>query len=432
MNQQQETTITNQSGLIPAVNRIVIGDVGSGKTIVALVLAVTFLRGLENLGQVAMLAPTEVLATQHYDTLLKLKSKQAELLQFMDCIFLTNKNCFLNGQKLTRKKLELYLNSTEVKTKIFWVGTHALLFTPEVRPDLVLVDEQHRFGVRQRQFLTKKKGDSQLSAHFVSFTATPIPRTLALTLYKSLKPHFLPKLKSRQPIQTQIVDEEQLDKISQTYIQKHLQNGRKVYVVCPKIEEEDDDLWSVGKASKYLEAKFPGQVLSVHGKLGEKSQILDQFKTSQDKNILVATSVIEVGIDVGQASLMLIFNPERFGLAALHQIRGRIGRNNFVDNQCLLVTNKNFIHSKRLSYVIQNQDGFALAEKDLELRGSGKLLGTIQSGFDQELDRLLGLPPDDYQKISNLVDQLDFAGLDSQLPRLKKFLEKETEKIWEE
>lgn len=444
--------------LKPSANRIVIGDVGSGKTIVAFTLALTFLKGLQY-GEVAMIAPTEVLAYQHYLKLMELTESQPKL--FSDqgfqvtCIYLAGKAAYIDGEKYTTakftKKIEVLIsapnknsekgseNNTEKNSnprhKFFWIGTHALLFNVNINPDLVMVDEQHRFGVRQRAKLAKKQLETQ--PHFVSFTATPIPRTLALTVYDSLKPHFLETLASRNPIATSILAFEKMESEIIPKIRETLAQSQKVYVICPAVEESEDKdnqktLWSVAKASKLLKKHFSEQVLSVHGKLPDKKDILGEFKSSATKNILVATTVVEVGVDVAEATLAIILNAERFGLSALHQIRGRVGRNTYPHNFCILVTEKEYTYSKRLRYLCQYNDGFALAEKDLELRGSGDLIGSSQSGFGDDIDSIIGLNPNLYVQISNLVKSIDDQQLETELPRLKAYIEREKERVWEE
>lgn len=421
------------SSLIPSINRIVIGDVGSGKTIVAFITALSYLNGLKY-GEISLLAPTEVLAYQHYIKLLELVGLQK--LDWVDCVFLSGKGNYFNGQKLPPAKLKKALEKSQEKPnyKIFWVGTHALLFSELVCPDLVMVDEQHRFGVRQREKLTKKQ--LELQPHFISFTATPIPRTLALTVYNTLQPIFLETLAGRNPIITTIESDDKLTTKIFEMIQKTLNKSQKIYVICPAVEEVEDTeekkaLWSVNKITKILKAQFGETVMSVHGKIADKKDILTEFKTSADKNILVATTVVEVGVDVGLASLVVIMNAERFGLSALHQIRGRVGRNNFEINQCVLVTQKEFVHSRRLGYLCQYQDGFALAQKDLELRGAGDMIGSSQSGFGDEIDSIIGLNPKLYEQLSGIIDTLDLDKLDD-LPRLKAYLDKEKNRVWEE
>jgi len=456
-----------QQKYLESINRIVIGDVGSGKTIVAFLVATSYLKSL-NKAQVCLLAPTEVLAYQHYQKLndflaglenkndpdcgnekindKKLENNKNQILT----IFLTSKQIFINQEKTTKSKLKKRLQELN-PSHIFWVGTHALLFSNEIKPDMVLVDEQHRFGVKQRQMLTqsdskndenhekedKKELEKEVpeeqknySPHFISFTATPIPRTLALTVYQQLQPHFLENLSSRKPIKTKIESLENLKQNIIPAIEAELKKDRKVYVICPQIEpnEEDKDIWSVKKAQEYLEEFFSGKILLVHGKDKQKKEILDQFKQDKTKPILISTTVIEVGVDVPTASLIVIMNAERFGLSALHQIRGRVGRNDFDENFCILATPQKSLNKARLQVLTNLQNGFEIAEEDLKLRGSGDLIGKMQSGFGSDIDELVGLDPDLYQKISEFVGKTDL----NNLPRLKKYLENQAKEVWNE
>jgi ATP-dependent DNA helicase RecG len=442
--------MSDKISFLPVVNRIVIGDVGSGKTIVAFVTALTYLQGIKETScQVAMIAPTEVLAFQHYQKLIELVQKQNNLLKDsnLHCIYLAGNSAYIDNIKFTPAKFKSKIQELLVNNvKLFWVGTHALLFNDQLVADLVMVDEQHRFGVRQRQKLAEKQNISKelnFQPHFISFTATPIPRTLALTVYNSLKPHFLQTLSDRNPILTSLKSFEELETSILEKVKNTIEQNKKVYIICPAVSEEKKDstkstksaeefpLWSVEKVAKIFNKYFENQVLEVHGKLADKKNILDEFKESKSKNILVATTVVEVGVDVREATLVVILNAERFGLSALHQIRGRVGRNSYSDNYCILVTYKQFMFSKRLKYICQLQDGFALAEKDLELRGSGDLIGDSQSGFGNDVDALIGLDPDFYQQLSDLVESIDYSDL-SDLPRLKTYLEKEKNRVWEE
>jgi len=423
--------------MITAKNRIVIGDVGSGKTMVAFFVAINFIRGLKNSAQVVLLAPTEVLAYQHYQSLIAFFQANKEnilwqksKLKNVQLIYLSGKKAFLNDHKITRKSvLELIKNSN--KENQIWIGTQALLFQEKLTPNLVLIDEQHRFGVKQRQKLNTQ---SLSGSHFVSFTATPIPRTLALTVYDELEPVFLEKLNNRKPIET-ILIKEKSNQIKEK-IEYHLAKKRKVYILVPAVEnkENKDDtrkLWTVDQAFDWVNGMNLGtEILKVHGKQKTKTEILEQFKSDPKANILVATSVIEVGVDVSDASLMLIFNPETFGLAALHQLRGRIGRNDFEDNQCLLVTRTQYLNNPRLNFLSNASNGFEIAEKDLELRGSGNLTGVEQSGFDTELEELMGLDPESYIKLNELA-KTSVKNLTS-LPRLEKYIQSELDKIWRE
>jgi ATP-dependent DNA helicase RecG len=458
--------------MIKTINRIIIGDVGSGKTVVAFAIALAYLKGLKtglsgNIPQVSMLAPTEILAYQHYQKLMELT---AEMDWFLP-IFVTSRNVFWKNEKITKLELKKRLlilenseNDSTVKIeninsktknskskkvknsenlelkienlpenpvkKLFFLGTQALLFQDFITPDMVLVDEQHRFGVAQRQSLSQKYLETNLTPHFLSFTATPIPRTLALTIFRDLKPHFLDTLEGRNPIETKIYNFNQLETVILPLIQKEIDKKRKIYIICPKIEDKEEtenpeEIWSIDKAKKFFSKYFP--VLSVHGKQVEKKDILQFFKETSECPVLIATTVIEVGVDIPDASMVLILNAERFGLAALHQIRGRVGRNNFVDNYCFLVTNQGF--NPRLRYLCKYHNGFTLAQKDLELRGSGDLVGKLQSGIDKDLENLMNLESDSYLEIQKILDSISDFG---EYPRLEKYLKKQASQIWGE
>jgi len=421
MQSNESPSVTKRS-----INRIVIGDVGSGKTIVAFLVALTYLRSLAT-GQVALLAPTEVLAFQHYQGLNRLLNSLDDSHFSVSSIFLTSKSVLFNGEKTTATKLAKFLNENP-QTYIFWVGTQALLHSQLIKPDMVLVDEQHRFGVRQRQLLTQQQ--TQLTPHFISFTATPIPRTLALTVYKQLQPHFLETLASRNPIITKVQPFEQLPNIIHD-IKQEIQKNRKVYIICPQVEsgeEPDDEIWSVKRAQIFFEQYFPNQTLLVHGKDKQKKDVLQQFKDDQTKPILVSTTVIEVGVDVAAATMVVIFNAERFGLSALHQIRGRVGRNDDAHNYCILLTPKQFAQKPRLQALVRLNNGFDIAEEDLKLRGSGDVIGQVQSGFGSDIDEIIGLNPELYEKLSSLADSVDIENL----PRLKNYVQQQASKVWAE
>jgi ATP-dependent DNA helicase RecG len=425
------------------LNSIVIGDVGSGKTIVAFLVGLSFLRSKNNLEQeesVAMLAPTEVLAFQHYEKLLEFKNSLKDL-QFITVIYRSGKQFWINDTKFTpakfAKEIEV-ITKDKSKNHFFWVGTHALLYEDNLEngfvPGLVMVDEQHRFGVKQRQ----KLNSSGKTSHFISFTATPIPRTLALSMYDSLQTFWLNKLTSRTPIDTRITTFPKWNEIENT-IQKHLDNGKKVYIICPLVSEKTDSkkpsenktqLQSVEKIISTIESRFPNQSLNVHGKIKEKQAILNEFKTSKSKNILIATTVVEVGVDVGEATLMIILNAERFGLSALHQIRGRIGRNNYSTNQCLLVVEPEYSRSNRLKSLCDSQDGYELSKIDLAIRGSGDGIGITQSGFSDDLNILQKLGETKFQAIMNLVKNSQ-KNLE-QLPRLENYCKNKAAQIWSE
>jgi len=444
--------------LIPAQNRIIIGDVGSGKTAVAIMILFAYLENLrknkilfnskdyiQKLPQAVFLAPTEVLAVQHYHNLWQFyqKHQKTDLLKNYHLILITNKQKLIDNQKFSPKKFEKELEQIlqNSKTKLVFVGTQALLFRENITPDLVLVDEQHRFGVRQRQELNRNKDlkheNKILGSHYISFTATPIPRTLALTVYKNLRPVFLQKLSNRKPIQTRLLKFENLETELLPNIQTELDLNHKIYIICPKIEENEngenqEQLWSVQKATEFFETHFPNQVLSLHGKDALKKEKLNQFRDDSSKSILVSTTVIEVGVDVKAASLIVILNAERFGLAALHQIRGRVGRNNFENNYCFLAVEPKYLRSRRLRFLCQINDGFAISQKDLELRGSGDMATTLQSGFDSDMEAVLGLDPQMYFELQTLTENLDYQNLSKNLPRLEKYLQTKSQKVWEE
>jgi ATP-dependent DNA helicase RecG len=433
-------SIASKTKLIKPLNAIVIGDVGSGKTIVAFLIAISFLRSKLDLGHpesVAMLAPTEVLAMQHYLKLLEFRNSRPEL-SFLTIIFRAGKQYYINDDSYTPAKFQKALDAIKLESKeFFWVGTHALLWEENLEeefvPGLVMVDEQHRFGVKQRQ----KLNSAGQTSHFLSFTATPIPRTLALSMYDSLDTFWLQKLGSRLPINTRITTFEKWSEINNT-IQKHLDNNHKVYIICPLVEKSEEknstpkkeELKSVQETLEHIEKTFSSQVLSVHGKIKDKQAILTEFKTSKNKNILVATTVVEVGVDVGEATLMIVLNAERFGLSALHQIRGRIGRNDYSDNECLLVTQPQMVSSRRLNSLVQHQDGFQLSKIDLDIRGGGDIIGTTQSGFASDLQILSRLGEDKFRQLIGLVNYAKNS-LDS-LPRLKAYCEKQAKEIWSE
>jgi ATP-dependent DNA helicase RecG len=421
------------------LNSIVIGDVGSGKTIVGFLTALTYLKNLPG-GQVCLLAPTEILAYQHYTNLLLFKNSLSADLQadFPTVVFASaKKNSINGGEKITKKKLEKNISKRLIEfpdSKIFWIGTHSLLHSKNINPNLVMVDEQHKFGVLQRQKLNLKQVKNP--PHFISFSATPIPRTMALTVFANLNPHFLETLPGRNKIDTRIEFFEKFDEKIIPIIQNRLDSREKIYVVCTKIdpgESEDEETFSTTKVYAKLSKFFENNVLEVHGKMAEKKEILEEFKNSKTKNILVTTTVVEVGVDIPEATLMIILNAEKYGLAALHQLRGRVGRNNKDNNSCLLVTWQKYKGAKRLDYLNKYESGFILAQKDLELRGSGSLYGEVQSGFAPEVEAMIGLDPEMYEEIARLVKNLDIDNLsENGLSRLERYLKKEQKKIWEE
>lgn len=369
--------ILSDIGQTKAMNRLIEGDVGSGKTIVAILAALNIISYSQ---QVALMAPTEILASQHFSNTQKILPKK-----YLDelAIF-TRTSCQKgNGLKVSKSQLSQEIASGKVK---FIIGTHALI-QEKIKFDklsLVIIDEQHRFGVSQRKTLKEKnKGDKV--PHLLSMTATPIPRTLALSLYGDLDISIIKeKPAGRKEIKTFLVPE---NKRADAYkfIKEKIELGQQAFVVCPLIDESDKlGVKSVKKEYEKLKTEiFPElKIEMLHGKLKteEKEKIMADFKKNKFP-ILVATSVIEVGVDIPNATIMLIESAERFGLSQLHQFRGRIGRND-KDSFCLLfTTDKSQLNKKRLSAMTKSSDGFELAELDLELRGSGEIFGTKQTGL---------------------------------------------------
>ncbi len=359
--------------------RLLEGDVGTGKTVVALLAMLNVAKS--NL-QSALMAPTEILASQHYETLVGL-SKQTNL----RIALLSRSQWRLNNfeGKLSKAKLIKIIADGEVDIII---GTHALIQEKVTFANLglVVIDEQHRFGVEQRQMLTAKSiGDSM--PHLLSMTATPIPRSLALALYDDLDISIIKtKPKNRPAIITKIVEEINRDKAYE-YIRAQIKAGRQAFIICPLIDPSDFlGVRSVTEEHDRL-SKTVFKDLSVgllHGKLKpkDKDALMQQF-SNNEINILVATSVIEVGIDVPNAVIMMIENADRFGLAQLHQYRGRVGRG-LTQSYCFLLTDSGDSKAKeRLQCLLTYDNGFDLAKADLKFRGPGEVYGKIQSGFPE-------------------------------------------------
>jgi len=347
------------------MGRLLQGDVGSGKTVVATVM---LLAGVENNYQGAFMAPTEILAQQHY----------YNLQQWLTPLGLSV-GLFLGSQgKKVREKFRTDLANGQMNIA---VGTHALIQEGVEFNNLgaIVVDEQHRFGVKQRNVLKKKSQNPQM----LTMTATPIPRTLALTVHGDLDLTIIDELpKGRLPIKTSLVTSH---KSVYQLIKKEVEAGRQAYVVYPLIEESE----TLSAKAATIEAErlqkdvFPQfRIGLLHGKLknDEKEQIMSDFKNHK-YDILVSTTVVEVGVDVPNATVMLIENAERFGLSQLHQLRGRVGRND-LQSYCILHTaSKSQETRARLNIMTETNDGFVIAEKDLQLRGPGEFLGTRQSGL---------------------------------------------------
>jgi ATP-dependent DNA helicase RecG len=347
--------------------RLLQGDVGSGKTLVAAEAAII---AMENGYQVAVLAPTEILATQHYLYFKKLFQK------------LSYVTILMTGSNTAREKMQLRKLISHGLAKVV-VGTHALL-EPDVefqKLGLAIVDEQHRFGVEQRQKLMEKGSHPDV----LVMTATPIPRTLALTVYGDLDVSVIDELPpGRKPIVTQHVEDSRIEQVY-SFLRKQIDAGRQAYVVYPVIEEsETQAMKAAAKMHEHLSrVVFPDlRVGLLHGKLSpdEKESAMDKFQRGETQ-ILVATTVIEVGVDVPNATVMLIEQAERFGLAQLHQLRGRVGRG-AEQSYCILVTDKlNQTAKERIRTLVESNDGFYIAEMDMKLRGPGEFFGTKQSGL---------------------------------------------------
>lgn len=398
-----------------AMNRLLEGDVGSGKTVVsAMAAAMT----ISNNFQVLMLAPTEILARQHAQTMMDL----------LKPLKMDNYVSLLVGSMNKRQKENAYRSIKSGKSKIL-IGTHAILQEAmDVHSlGLIIVDEQHRFGVEQRKALLKKAGHMP---HMLSMTATPIPRSLALTVYGDLEISLLKnKPKNRKPVTTDIVIQNERTKVYES-LKFNLDNNEQIFVVCPLIEESDSiNARSVNEIFNDLSKKiFKNYKVSLlHGRLSndEKQQIMEKYIAGK-VDVLVSTTVIEVGVDVANATVMCVESPERFGLAQIHQLRGRIGRGE-KPGKCFLMLNGNDSPSRRLSALMSSNDGFKLAELDLELRGPGAIYGNTQHGLlDLRMAKLT-----DTKLIKNVRDAvgdvlvkdpnlLQYIGLKKRIEKLQK------------
>ncbi|MGB9716134.1 MAG: ATP-dependent DNA helicase RecG [Thermodesulfovibrionales bacterium] len=351
------------------MNRLIQGDVGCGKTIVALMaMAVASECGYQS----ALMVPTEILAEQHYLNIYKI----VQDLGLRICLLTGSTNTL----RVTRDALRTKIASGEIN---IIVGTHALIQEGVIFKNLglVVIDEQHRFGVMQRALL-RKKG---LNPDVLVMTATPIPRTLALTLYGDLDYSIIDEMPpNRVPVQTFLFSSKQKDAIYKK-IREEINKGRQVYVVYPVIEEsEKTDLRSAIMGKNAFEKLFPDlRVGLIHGRLKpeEREKIMTSFK-SGEIDLLVCTTVIEVGVDVPNASLIIIIHAERFGLSQLHQLRGRVGRSSYASS-CLLIAYEPYGDDarRRLNIMVKSNDGFRIAEEDLNIRGPGEFFGTKQSGM---------------------------------------------------
>ena len=351
------------------MNRLIQGDVGSGKTAVAMTAA---LMAVKNGYQAALMAPTEVLASQHYES----------FKEFFDKFGI--KVCLLKGS-LKKKEKEAVKELISTGEADVIVGTHAIIQEDVEfkKLGLVITDEQHRFGVKQRNVLSEKG----INAHAMVMTATPIPRTLALILYGDLDVSVIDELPpGRQHIDTFAVNSSYHQR-AYGFIRKEVENGRQAYMVCPMIEENDAiEAKSVMQMiDEVSQTDFKGLSVAVlHGKMkaDEKERIMKDFAENKIQ-ILVSTTVIEVGINVPNATIMLIENAERFGLSQLHQLRGRVGRGKY-QSYCILVTDsKSEVTKERMKVMKKTNDGFEISETDLKLRGPGEFFGTRQHGVPQ-------------------------------------------------
>ena len=378
-----------------AMNRLLQGDVGSGKTIVAMISAY---KAVKSGYQMAMMAPTSILATQHMVNFEKILSKY-------------NIKCELLLGSTSKKKKEDILQRLKNGEIDIIIGTHSLLEENVVFNNLGLVvtDEQHRFGVRQRSTIASKGNNPDV----LVMTATPIPRTLALILYGDLDISIIDELPpNRKKIDTYAVRKSMEDRVN-NFIKKQIDEGRQAYIVCPLVEESEEiEAKSVLElAEKYKNEIFKDyRVEYLHGKMKpkEKDEIMKRFK-SGEIDILISTTVIEVGVDVPNSNIIVIENAERFGLAQLHQLRGRVGRGEYKSYCILKYQGNSEIIRKRMQVMQDTNDGFIISEKDLELRGSGEFFGTKQHGIPEF-------------KVANLFEDI----------KLLKLVQNLTEKILQE
>ena len=354
------------------MRRLLQGDVGSGKTLVG---ALAALHGKSNDWQTALLCPTEILAEQHFTSF----SEWFENLGI--------KVSLLTGSTKTRERRAITQHLAEGKIDIL-IGTHAIfqLGIEFKNLGLTIIDEQHRFGVHQRFSMLEKGGDSNQSPHQLIMTATPIPRTLAMTVYGSLETSIIDELPpGRNPVQTSSRPDSFREKVIKR-VEEVCMTGKRAYWVCTLIEDSEElEAQSAEELYKEISNSLPKlKVGLVHGRLkkDQKDSVIEKFRKG-DIQLLVCTTVIEVGVDVPEATLMIIENPERLGLSQLHQLRGRVGRKANIDSHCLLLYKEPLsgLAEERIKTMETTNDGFQIAEKDLELRGAGDIYGIRQSGL---------------------------------------------------
>jgi len=354
------------------MRRLLQGDVGSGKTVIA---ALATLQASQNKLQTAFMCPTEILAEQHYENMTK---------WFLD---LGIKVDLLLGSTKAKDRKRILSDLKSGKTQVL-LGTHALFQKDVVFKSvgLTIIDEQHRFGVHQRFTLLEKGGSKELSPHQLIMTATPIPRTLSMTVYGALDTSIIDELPpGRRPVETSSRPNSMRNKVIKR-IEEVCQDGQRVYWVCTLIEDSDElEAKAAEELFKEISSEIPNiKVGLVHGRLKkeEKDRVINKFRQGKVQ-LLVCTTVIEVGVDVPEATLMIIENPERLGLAQLHQLRGRVGRKADTDSHCLLLFKEPLaeLAKERINTMENTNDGFIIAEKDLELRGGGDIHGLRQSGL---------------------------------------------------
>lgn len=352
------------------MSRLVQGDVGSGKTVIAFLAMVL---SAENGFQSALMVPTEVLANQHYEGFLRLMEEQ----NIASC-----HPVLLTGSTTARQKREIYQKIADGEVNVI-IGTHALIQEKVEYKNLglVITDEQHRFGVRQREALTTRGNPP----HVLVMSATPIPRTLAIILYGDLDISIIDELPAKRlPIKNCVVGTSYRPK-AYSFIEKQVQMGRQAYVICPMVEESEGlEAENVTDYARKLQEILPGEIKVeiLHGKMKpkEKNWIMEAF-ASGEIQVLVSTTVVEVGVNVPNATVMMVENAERFGLAQLHQLRGRVGRGEH-QSYCIFIQGNNEENtSKRLKILNESNDGFYIAGEDLKLRGPGDLFGIRQSGL---------------------------------------------------
>lgn len=352
------------------MSRLVQGDVGSGKTVIAFLAMIL---SAENGFQSALMVPTEVLANQHYEGFLRLMEEQ----NIASC-----HPVLLTGSTTARQKREIYQKIADGEVNVI-IGTHALIQEKVEYKNLglVITDEQHRFGVRQREALTTRGNPP----HVLVMSATPIPRTLAIILYGDLDISIIDELPAKRlPIKNCVVGTSYRPK-AYSFIEKQVQMGRQAYVICPMVEESEGlEAENVTDYARKLQEILPGEIKVeiLHGKMKpkEKNRIMEAF-ASGEIQVLVSTTVVEVGVNVPNATVMMVENAERFGLAQLHQLRGRVGRGEH-QSYCIFIQGNNEENtSKRLKILNESNDGFYIAGEDLKLRGPGDLFGIRQSGL---------------------------------------------------